>query len=421
MQEKKKNFSISKIVMTFAAVFVMTLAVGMPAKAANTPATVTGLRQTGAGTGSVQVEWTALLENGTDYEAWISTSATGNYVQKKTSTYGNNTTISDLNAGTTYYVKIRAYVKDANSQKVYGGYSSPLEVVTTPNSKVSSLKHTKSTTSSISLSWKGVPGANCYAVFYRKSSQGSQDEKVKYTTGTSITLSKLSKNETYTVYVHPARKTRDGKTIAVGSQYAYLWNRSVTPGKVSGLSCPYYFKSSSQISMRCNSNKAADGYQWELYTSYKKKDTKVKSVYSNSNYAYIKHSALKKHNFYKVRVRPYAVTSSGKKYYGAWSSWKYVSQQPDIKKMKSTSSGIQISWDKIAGADRYTVYVSTKKDSGYKKYCTTTKTSTTVKKYGKSKLKSGRKYYVYVVAQNKVKGKYYSGDDSYCWYTTYRK
>lgn len=422
MQEKKRNFSISKIVMTFAAVFVMTLAVGVPAKAANTPATVTGLRQTEVvGTDFVEVEWTALLENGTDYEAWISTSATGNYVPKKETTYGNSTTIYDLNAGTTYYVKIRAYVKDANSQKVYGGFSSPLEVVTRPNSKVSNLKHTKSTTSSISLSWKSVPGANCYAVSYKKSSQSIQDEKVKYATGTSITLSKLSKNETYSVFVYPARKTRDGKTIAVGSQWAYIYGISVTPGKVSGLSCPYYFKSSAEIHMRCNSNKAADGYQWELYTSYKKKDTKIKTVYSNAGSAYIKHSALKKHNFYKVRVRAYAVTSTGKKYYGTWSDWKYISPQPDIEKMKSTSSGIQINWDKIAGADRYVVYVSTKQQTGYKKYCTTTKTSTTVKKCGSSKLKSGKKYYVYVVAQNKVKGKYYTGDKRYCWGMIYRK
>ena len=43
------------------------------------------------------------------------------------------------------------------------------------------------------------------------------------------------------------------------------------------------------------------------------------------------------------------------------------------------------------------------------------------RKCGNSKLKSGKKYYVYVVAQNKVGKKYYSGEAMYCWSTKYKK
>lgn len=53
--------------------------------------------------------------------------------------------------------------------------------------------------------------------------------------------------------------------------------------------------------------------------------------------------------------------------------------------------------------------MSTKKDSGYKKVATTGNTSKVITKIGKSKLKSGKTYYVRVVAQNKVGKKYYSG------------
>ena len=70
---------------------------------------------------------------------------------------------------------------------------------------------------------------------------------------------------------------------------------------------------------------------------------------------------------------------------------------------------VQVVRDKINGADRYVVYVSTKKDSGYKKFQTTGKNSTTITKYGKNKLKSGKTYYFYVVAQKKVDNKYQSG------------
>lgn len=43
------------------------------------------------------------------------------------------------------------------------------------------------------------------------------------------------------------------------------------------------------------------------------------------------------------------------------------------------------------------------------------------RKCGNSKLKSGKKYYVYVVAQNKVGKKYYSSEAMYCWSTKYKK
>lgn len=141
---------------------------------------------------------------------------------------------------------------------------------------------------------------------------------------------------------------------------------------------------------------------------------------------YIKTSALKKHNFYKVKVRAYALNSKNEKMYGSWSSWKYVSPQPDVTKIKNNKSkkGIQISWDKIKGANRYVVYVSTKKDSGYKKFQTTTKTGTVIKKCGKNKLKSGKNYYFYVEPQKKVGNKYVSGlagNANYCWSLKYKK
>ena len=59
----------------------------------------------------------------------------------------------------------------------------------------------------------------------------------------------------------------------------------------------------------------------------------------------------------------------------------------------------------MTGATSYTVYVSNKEKSGYKKVGTynSKKTSVTIKKYGKAALKSGKTYYVKVVAEKKVK------------------
>ena len=191
----------------------------------------------------------------------------------------------------------------------------------------------------------------------------------------------------------------------------------------------YYWQNLSEICVENSRIGCADGYQYQLYTAYKDKDSKIKTVISTDTLlanTYIKASALKKNNFYKVRVRAYALNSKNEKMYGDWSSWKYVSPQPDVTKIKNNKSkkGIQISWDKIKGANRYVVYVSTKKASGYKKFQTTTKTGTVITKYGKNKLKSGKTYYFYVVPQKKVGNKYVSGfagnADEY-WSLKYKK
>ena len=307
--------------------------------------------------------------------------------------------------------------------KVKGTTSRPLRVVTAPDSTPASLTHVKSSTDTIKVKWSAVPGADTYEVEYYIDS--SKARKC-VTTKTGVTLKKLAKNETYTIYVTAGRRYADGTTTAWSDNDLYKWGIPVKPSKVSGVDVTHYWQNLSEICVENSRIGCADGYQYQLYTAYKDKDSKIKTVTTSSAYTYIKTSALKKHNFYKVKVRAYALNSKNEKMYGSWSSWKYVSPQPDVTKIKNNKSkkGIQISWDKIKGANRYVVYVSTKKDSGYKKFQTTTKTGTVIKKCGKNKLKSGKNYYFYVEPQKKVGNKYVSGlagNANYCWSLKYKK
>lgn len=115
---------------------------------------------------------------------------------------------------------------------------------------------------------------------------------------------------------------------------------------------------------------------------------------------------IKKTQFYRIKVRGYVNLNNNKKAYGAWSDTLYFAKAP-YKNLKLKSSGKKISanWNKVTGATSYTVYVSNKEKSGYKKVGTynSKKTSVTIKKYGKAALKSGKTYYVKVVAEKKVK------------------
>lgn len=248
-----------------------------------------------------------------------------------------------------------------------------------------------------------------------------------------MTLKNLSKDARYTIKVRAGKKYTDGTGRAWGN-YHTKYDVPVKSTKVEGIKVSGYYQNLSKISITNKAKACADGYQYQLYTAYKgqDKETKVKSITVNQNNpgssnqvsASMKISALKNHNFYKVRVRAYSLNSKNEKIYGVWSSWKYVSPQPDVTSKKHTQKGIKINWDKINGADRYVVYVSTKKDSGYKKFQTTTKTGTVIKKCGKNKLKSGKNYYFYVEPQKKVGNKYVSGlagNANYCWSLKYKK
>lgn len=385
------------------------------------PAKVAGLKQTDSGDDSISLEWTALLDNDVNYEVWVSTDQK-KWVLKEDSTYDNKETISNLNAGTTYYVKVRAYIDSWSKPKEYSNsYSNVLECVTAPNSAPSTFEKTGSTTTSISLKWSSVPGANCYKIVYQKN--GSRAEKSVLVTGTKATLKKLSKNSTYSIEVNPARRTSTKSYTAVADyKDKDLYRVGVTPGKVSGVYVPYNWYNINEMKIGYKTIDAANGYQAELWSAYGKEKRLTKNT-GDSYGTYLKNGQIHKHKFFKVRVRAYVENSKGTKSYGAWSGWKYVSQQPDVLKMKSSKAGITITYDTIDGANRYDIYASTKQKSGYKKIGSTNKTKYLIKSGKNLKLKKGKKYYVYVVPYKKVGKKYYSSDltdyDS-CWYTTYR-
>lgn len=424
---KKSSKSVwSRFVMKFAAAFLLMLVTTVPVKADSSVPLVADMKQTDASTTSAGISWSCPGSE-VRFKVEMSEQMSSGYWTYKESQSSASITLTKLGAGKVYYVRITPFkynIEGLNKYtKVKGTTSRPLRVVTAPDSTPASLTHVKSSTDTIKVKWSAVPGADTYEVEYYIDS--SKARKC-VTTKTGVTLKKLAKNETYTIYVTAGRRYADGTTTAWSDNDLYKWGIPVKPSKVSGVDVTHYWQNLSEICVENSRIGCADGYQYQLYTAYKDKDSKIKTVTTSSAYTYIKTSALKKHNFYKVKVRAYALNSKNEKMYGSWSSWKYVSPQPDVTKIKNNKSkkGIQISWDKIKGANRYVVYVSTKKDSGYKKFQTTTKTGTVIKKCGKNKLKSGKNYYFYVEPQKKVGNKYVSGlagNANYCWSLKYKK
>ncbi len=416
-----KNFrkiALSMIAsMLFACLFL-----GVQVKASS-PSQITGLKQTDSGTSSVSLEWNALLENDAYYQVDISQDGS-RWITKEEKVYGNHTVIFSLNAGSSYYVRVRGFIQDGN-EKSYGPYSAKMECVTAPKGDTEYIRKTGSTTTSMTLKWKAVPGANAYVVTYRKTGASSNTEKSVRTTKPTVTLKKLSASSTYHVTVYGVRKTGNGKyyTKAGYSSSKSAYGLGVTPGKVTGVECDYYWQTIKEISVNYKNISSAEGYQVEVWTANKKKDTKIATAWAGAYAPDIKKSVFGKHNMIKIRVRAYTENYNGKKVYGKWSNWKYACPQPDVTKIKKSGKGLALSWDKISGATRYEVYASTKQKSGYKKVKTTTSTRFTLTSFNKKPLKKGKTYYFYVVAYKKVGGKYYSGEAgnaNSCWKQTFR-
>ena len=383
--------------------FLLVLGIGIEANAA--PGPVSDLKQTDSGTSSVTITFRALLDNDVSYEVQVSDSPTGVFKRWRDCASGECYLYGLPNAGSSYYVRVVPYYEE-NFQKEYGTPSQALEVVTEPNAKPANLKHVTSTEKSISLAWSAVSGAKCYQVLY--SGYGSRDDLELFTASTTAVLDKLMKDTKYNIKVYPVRKSASG-FCAIGSSYESLYSVLAVPGKAEKPDCSSYWANIGDIRVDAVSSKPADGYKWEVWTAYQKKDKKLRTIEKGKDVEFISHKEFRKFHFFKVRVAAYCTNSDGKALQGKWSDWEYFCPQPEINRLKASKAGITVKWSTIKGADKYEVYVSNKKKSGYKKCFTTKKTSATVKKFGKTSFKNGKKYYFYVEAYHKDGKKLYSG------------
>lgn len=362
---------------------------------------VTGLKQTSARRTSISFSWTTQL--GVDYyEVQMKKSNSNNWVTMTKYAKGSDSEYN-LNVATNYDVRVRAVNSYYNSEW------SDVITMGTACDKVTNLKQTYAQTNSITFSWSKVNKAEKYQLcFY-----DNNIETVKgITSNTSYTVKNLkSSNFPSDVYVKPIRYV-NGQSI-VENDYWYNCERlygsqlKLRPGKGPKPTVSNYYGYSKQEDIKIYTNKNADGYECKVY------DMKGKNVgtYSNTNYSdnirfYLKN--ISSNQYYKIIVRGY-VNVNGKRLYGTWSNPIYTHLKTKLKLKFVGSKKINVSWNKVAGATSYSVY-SSDKNGGYKKVCTTKKNSVSVTKVKNKKLKSGKAYYFYVIANKKVsKTTYKSG------------
>ncbi|MGN1195486.1 MAG: fibronectin type III domain-containing protein, partial [Acutalibacteraceae bacterium] len=217
-------------------------------------------------------------------------------LKKTTST---SYSVTKLKANTTYQYRIRAYYK-SGSTTVYGVYSSVLKISTAP-AKVTSVKLSSATSTTLKVSWKAASGASGYKVYY---STNNKSWKSVSTTKTSVTLTKLSSNKKYYVKVLAYKKT--GTVTALG-QYSSTVTASTTVAQVTGLKASKTTKDS--VTLSWSKVSGASGYT--IYRQSGSKWVKVATVKTTS----YTNTKLSRNTSYKYYVVAYK-TVSKKAVYG---------------------------------------------------------------------------------------------------------
>lgn len=207
----------------------------------------------------------------------------------------------------------------------------------------------------------------------------------------------LKKGTDYTVKYSGGRKNIGSYTATVTfkgkySQYdAQVLKFDIVPLNVGTVDATV---STTSVSLNWKAISGVDGYRIYKYNASTNKYTllgetsdtsyRVKSLSSGTSYIFSVKGYKKFGN----------TTYVSKSYSSAKLATKPLS--PTVK-YSSTSSSVTLSWNKVSGATGYDIYVSSKKDSGYKKIGTTTSRS-----FKYSGMTAGKIYYFRIKAYKKA-------------------
>ena len=304
-------------------------------------------------------------------------------------------TQSLLDPGKSYYLRVRGF-SDFYCKDETAGYSDELEVVTSPDITKMKVSETKATTGSFTVKYSGVKGANCFYLICDGETIGTSPKS------TVKTSKKLSASKSYSVKAYASRKSVSGY-IAEG-QYSKGRFKEYTFKTVSKAISNKYFgvldgsgKKNSYV-FGIVKLPVCNGAQLQFATPSGKVK---KNIYGNSRFTV---KGFINNNFYKYRVRTYVKCGSSK-IYSAWSDYNYIGVSGKAKGTFITKSkSIKLEWSKINNASGYDIYISDNENSGYKKVksLSANKRSITITKYGNTRLKSSKRYYVKLVSKAKI-------------------
>ena len=231
-----------------------------------------------------------------------------------------------------------AETKNPNSAEISSAVKKILNVNTPQTPAITSLTNT---VGGIKLSWNKVSGTYGYRL-YRKTSSGWK--RFKDTTATSYTDSAVSASQTKTYTMRCIDK--NGKTISGYNSKG--WSKKYTPV------APTISKLENTTGgIKLSWNKITGVYGYRIYAKTSSGWKKLKDTTATS----LTDSAVTANKTKTYTIR--CIDKKGKTISGynskGWSK-KYTAATPKITKLKNTSKGVSVTWNKIAGVYGYRLY-----------------------------------------------------------------
>ena len=261
--------------------------------------------------------------------------------------------------------------------------------------KVSGLKVSSYTGSSVTLKWNAYSSATGYEI-YKATKKKGKYERIKKITKTTFKRKDLTAGKTCYYKVRAYYKKSDGsKSYSKYSSIVEGTPKRFTDGKVKDFELTG--KTYNSISLSWDSYPEAVGYK--VYKS-KSKDGKYKKI-ANIKGTSFKRTDLTTNKTCYYKVRAYKKSKKGKKIYTKYTA--AIKATPELKTpaitVTSSKTGITMRWTTVSGATGYQVYRATSKKGDYDKVETTSGSS-----YTTTKITENKDYYFKVRAYRTVDG-----------------
>ena len=352
-----------------------------------------------------QIEWTKSIKSQKLRISWAAVQGAVTYqVYRSDSEDGEYENIAEVSkcqyddkkveAGVTYFYKIRAVFEDGKKSsfsEAYSGATLKMPIITSVISKAGG---------KLKVSWKGVNGATEYEVLRSEAMDGKY---VKIAT-TAKKAFMDSKRETHKEYFYKVR-ARGGEQNGSSTDSAVSSGWAVKQAVIRSVS------SVDSNSLRIRWKKVENAYVYRIQRSASKKGTykTVAEVKGNKTSYVNKGLKAKKTYYYKIQALNLVGNKTG---YGSYSS--PVSGQTitgtSVSYVKSVNSTtMELKWKKNTSAYAYSIKRSRTKNGVYEKIAEIRDKNIT--QYQDKHVVSGKRYYYVVeVLSNKKGVKGYSGN-----------
>ena len=337
------------------------------------------MKQATPTTDGMKVTWNA-VEGAKNYKVYVKTSSAWKAIGYTTETSFLDTNVVSAN---TYTYTVRCVSEDGKLFTSHHTSGIKATYIATPQ-----ITKVENTATGTKVSWTKVAGATKYRLFYKVSGGW---KTIANTTSTSYTHAPLSNQATYTYTV---------RALNSKNQYISAYNSTGTTNTF--LSVPVLKSASSVYGGMKVTWDAVQGA--DKYKVYVKTASSWKALGTTDSTSFVDTTATSsKSHTYTVRC----VANDG----STWTSYfdkkgvtgTYVAS-PVITKTESTATGTQITWNYVAGANKYKVFYKT--PTSWQTIATTTSNTYTHQPLSDSDT------YIYTVRACNAKGSYISGYDS---------